>query len=93
MSLFFKTTGESAVSFRSMLHCGLVITGLAPASAAFAAGGGGGGRGGGGSATDASRAMGGDSGPGGGAHKMNRGRTSQPARLEWSGTPSIVSVS
>ena len=91
MSLFFKTTGESAVSFLSMLHCGLVITGLALASAAFAAGGGGGG--GGGSATDASRAMGGDSGPGGGAHKMNRGRTSQPARLEWSGTPSIVSVS
>jgi hypothetical protein len=88
MSLFFKTTGESAVSFLSMLHCGLVITGLALASAAFAAGGGGGG-----SATDASRAMGGDSGPGGGAHKMNRGRTSQPARLEWSGTPSIVSVS
>ena len=88
MSLFFKTTGESAVSFLSMLHCGLVITGLALASAAFAAGGGGGG-----SATDASRAMGGDSGPGVGAHKMNRGRTSQPARLEWSGTPSIVSVS
>ena len=92
MSLFFKRTGESAVSFLSMLNCGLVITGLALASAAFAAGGGGGG-GGGGSATDASRAMGGDSGPGGGAHKMNRGRTSQPARLEWSGTPSIVSVS
>ena len=88
MSLFFKTTGESAVSFLSMLHCGLVITDLALASAAFAAGGGGGG-----SATDASRAMGGDSGPGVGAHKMNRGRTSQPARLEWSGTPSIVSVS
>ena len=55
-----------------MLHCGLVITGLAPASAAFAAGGGGGGRGGGGSAADASRVMGGDSGAGGGAHKMNR---------------------
>ena len=69
-------------------HCGLVITGPTLASAAFAAGGGGGG-----SATDASRAMGGDSGPGVGAHKMNRGRTSQPARLEWSGTPSIVSVS
>jgi len=53
-----------------MLHCGLAITGLALASAAFAAGGGGGG--GGGSAADASRAMGGDSGAGGGAHKMNR---------------------
>jgi tetratricopeptide (TPR) repeat protein len=55
-----------------MLHCGLVITGLALASAAFAAGGGGGGGGGGGSAADASRAMGGDSEAGGGAHKMNR---------------------
>jgi len=55
-----------------MLHCGLVITGLALASAAFAAGGGGGGGGGGGSAADASRVMGGDSGAGGGAHKMNR---------------------
>ena len=53
-----------------MLHCGLAITGLALASAAFAAGGGGGG--GGGSAADASRVMGGDSGAGGGAHKMNR---------------------
>ena len=55
-----------------MLHCGLVITGLALASAAFAAGGGGGGGGGGGSAADASRVMGGDSGAGGGDHKMNR---------------------
>ena len=58
-----------------MLHCGLVITGLTLASAAFTAGGGGGGGegggggGGGGSTADASRVMGGDRGAG--AHKMN----------------------
>jgi tetratricopeptide (TPR) repeat protein len=75
MRAFLQDDWRERWSFLSMLRCGLVITGLALASAAFAAGdGGGGGRGGGGggSAADASRAMGGDSGAGGGAHKMNR---------------------
>ena len=72
MRAFLQDDWRERWSFLSMLHCGLVITGLAPASAAFAAGGGGGGRGGGGSAADASRVMGGDSGAGGGDHKMNR---------------------
>ena len=70
MRAFLQDDWRERWSFLSMLHCGLAITGLALASAAFAAGGGGGG--GGGSAADASRAMGGDSGAGGGAHKMNR---------------------
>ena len=65
-----------------------VVAGLALASAAFAAGGGGGG-GGGGSATDVTRAMGGDSGAGSGAHKMNRSDLTTCAP----GTLSIVSVS
>jgi hypothetical protein len=75
MRAFLQDDWRERWSFLSMLHCGLVITGLALASAAFAAGGGGGGGGGGcgggggGSAADASRAMGGDSGAGGGAHK------------------------
>jgi tetratricopeptide (TPR) repeat protein len=72
MRAFLQDDWRERWSFLSMLHCGLVITGLALASAAFAAGGGGGGGGGGGSAADASRVMGGDSGAGGGAHKMNR---------------------
>jgi tetratricopeptide (TPR) repeat protein len=72
MRAFLQDDWRERWSFLSMLHCGLVITGLALASAAFAAGGGGGGGGGGGSAADASRVMGGYSGAGGGAHKMNR---------------------
>jgi tetratricopeptide (TPR) repeat protein len=72
MRAFLQDDWRERWSFLSMLHCGLVITGLALASAAFAAGGGGGGGGGGGSAADASRVMGGDSGAGGGDHKMNR---------------------
>jgi tetratricopeptide (TPR) repeat protein len=71
MRAFLQDDWRERWSFLSMLHCGLVITGLALASAAFAAGGGGGG-GGGGSAADASRAMGGDSGASSGAHKMNK---------------------
>jgi tetratricopeptide (TPR) repeat protein len=50
------------------LHCGLLIAGLALASTPSAAGGGGGG----GMTADTSRAMGGDSGAAGAAHKMNR---------------------
>ena len=78
-----------------MLHCGLEITVPALASAAFAAGGevrleG--------VAEEAAAQLlvparyGSDSGAGGGARKMNRS-DSRPARLEWFGTPSIVSVS
>jgi hypothetical protein len=61
MRAFLQDDWRERWSFLSMLHCGLVIAGLALTSAAFVAGGGGGG-GGGGSAADASRAMGGDSG-------------------------------
>ena len=71
MRAFLQDDWRGRWSFLSMLHCGLVIVGLALATAAFAAGGGGGG-GGGGAAADASRTMGGDSGAGGAAHKMNR---------------------
>ena len=43
MRAFLQDDWRERWSFLSMLHCGLVITGLALASAAFAAGGGGGG--------------------------------------------------
>jgi hypothetical protein len=56
-----------------------VIAGLALDSAAFAAGGGGGG----GSATDATPAMGGDSGAGSGAHKMNRSDLTTTPGMVW----------
>ena len=72
MRAFLQDDWRGRWSFLSMLHCGLVIVGLALATAAFAAGGGGGGGGGGARAADASRTMGGDSGAGGAAHKMNR---------------------
>ena len=42
MRAFLQDDWRERWSFLSMLHCGLVITGLALASAAFAAGGGGG---------------------------------------------------
>jgi hypothetical protein len=41
MRAFLQDDWRELWSFLSMLHCGLVITGLALASAAFAAGGGG----------------------------------------------------
>jgi hypothetical protein len=41
MRAFLQDDWRERWSFLSMLHCGLVITGLALASAAFAAGGGG----------------------------------------------------
>jgi hypothetical protein len=83
-----------------MLHCGLVITDLALASAArgwrrrgvAAEGAGGSGGGGGGSAADASRAKGGDSG----WRRRPQDEQVGPHELrapEWSGTPCIVSVS
>jgi hypothetical protein len=46
MRAFLQDDWRERWSFLSLLHCGLVITGLALASAAFAAGGGGGGGGG-----------------------------------------------